>query len=208
MSKKKESQEALMQTHVLNLNEIREAEKKENFSKNKRYPIFFAVIGIFFVLGGILYSSFDNFFVKNDEVLKSVSNVKKKNTITCISNYDDRETNLKVYTKTQYNFKNQKLISSDSTTSISMLSGNDFAPLLTLRNQYDRIYTSAVGVEYKSYVKNNTLYFVFDIHDYANFDYQKHNSEINVLNHTNVFHGEERMEDVKSNEKKIGSLCN
>lgn len=208
MNKKKESQEELMQTHVLNLNEIREAEKKENFSKNKRYPIFFAIIGMVFVLGGIIYSTFDYFFVKKDDVVKSSTNISEKNSLICISNYDYRENNLRVYTKTIYTFKNKGLIASDSTTSISILSGNDFNSLLALRDRYDYIYTNILGSDYKSYMKNNILYFVFNIRDYTDFDYKNHKSELNVLNHTSVFHGEENIEVVKSNEKKLGSLCN
>lgn len=36
MAKKKDVQEELMKTHVLNLNEIREAEKKDKIEKKKK----------------------------------------------------------------------------------------------------------------------------------------------------------------------------
>lgn len=206
MSKKKQSQEELMQTHVLNLDEIREAEKKENYSKTKRYPIFFAIIGVFLVLGGIIYSTFDYFSLKKEKV--KTTNVVEKNNLTCISNYDDHENNLKVYTKTQYNFKNQKLISSDSTTSISLLSGNDTSQLIALKDRYSSIYVDSLGVNYKVYMNDNILYFDSVINNYDDFDYKNYNSEINLLSHTSVFHGEENIEEVKSSEKELGSLCN
>ena len=38
MAKKKDVQEELMKTHVLNLNEIREAEKKDKIEKEKKHP--------------------------------------------------------------------------------------------------------------------------------------------------------------------------
>lgn len=206
MSKKKQSQEELMQTHVLNLDEIREAEKKENYSKTKRYPIFFAIIGLVLVLIGIIYSTFDYFSVKKERV--EMKSVERKNHLICISNYEDHENNLKVYTKTQYNFKNKKLISSNSSTSISVLSGSDTNQLISLRDRYSSIYIDSLGVKYKIYLKDNILYFDSIINHYDDFDYKNYNSEINSLSHTSVFRGEENIEEVKNSEKELGSLCN
>lgn len=206
MSKKKQSQEELMQTHVLNLDEIREAEKKENYSKTKRYPIFFAIIGLVLVLIGIIYSTFDYFSVKKERV--ETKSVERKDHLICISNYEDHENNLKVYTKTQYNFKNKKLISSNSSTSISVLSGSDTNQLISLRDRYSSIYIDSLGVKYKIYLKDNILYFDSIINHYDDFDYKNYNSEINSLSHTSVFRGEENIEEVKNSEKELGSLCN
>ena len=58
MAKKKDVQEELMKTHVLNLNEIREAEKKDKIEKRKKTPIALLILGIILIIIGISYSIF------------------------------------------------------------------------------------------------------------------------------------------------------
>ncbi len=206
MGKIKQTQEELMQTHVLNLDEIREAEKKEIYMKSKRFPMIFAFLGFIFILAGIVYPGLNHYFVKNEAI--EVASMVEKNALTCIANIDDKTNNLKVYTKTIYNFHNSKLSSSESNTTISVLSGNDYTNLNLLKEHYNDLYTNIdQTIAYKIYLEHNSLYFNSVISNYSNFNQANYNSEINRLNHTSIFAGGESVDQVKKSEERLGSLC-
>ena len=207
MSKKKQTQEELIKTHVLNLNEIREAEQKENNLKFKKMPIFFALSGVLLLMMGILYPNLTEYFVKKDKIVMATK--VEKNTLTCISENKSIENNLKISNKTIYTFNNYKLASSDSSTSFSILSGNDFSLLYSLRDRYNSLYNNKDNnIVYTIHVSDNILYFNSIINNYNNFNASNYNSEINTVNNTSIYHGGESIDYVRNNEEKLGNLCN
>lgn len=206
MSKKKIAQEELIKTHVLNLEEIREAERKERYSKHKKIPIVLTIMGLFLIIFGSFYTKFTSYFVKKDKVV--VASKVEKNILTCISNIEDKNNNLKIYTKTVYTFNNNLLKASDSSMSISLLQGVDYTVLNNLKDKYNSIYVNTNnGIVYTINVSNNTLYFNSIINNYKYFDAVNYNPEINTVNHTTVFKGGENMNMIKNSEENLGNLC-
>lgn len=203
---KKQSQEELIKTHVLNLAEIREAEQKEIHLKVKKMPILFSLIGIFLLILGFSYSRFIQYFVKNDKL--AVASTLKKSNLTCVANFKDKTNNLKIQTKTIYSFNNRKLISANNSTSFSIIKGDDYTFLLSLKEQYSLLYQNVNNdVIYTTYINDNTLYFNSIINNYHGIDSKSYNSLINTVNHTPIFEGGENFEVVRQNEENLGNKC-
>ena len=170
-------------------------------------PIFFALSGVLLLMMGILYPNLTEYFVKKDKIVMATK--VEKNTLTCISENKSIENNLKISNKTIYTFNNYKLASSDSSTSFSILSGNDFSLLYSLRDRYNSLYNNKDNnIVYTIHVSDNVLYFNSIINNYNNFNASNYNSEINTVNNTSIYHGGESIDYVRNNEEKLGNLCN
>lgn len=207
MSRKKQSQEELIQTHVLNLTEIREAERKEIHSKNKKLPILFSILGVLFIVTGFCYWKFYHPSLEKEDVV--VASKTEKNTLTCISNLEYREENLKVSTKTIYYFQNQGLVSSTNDTQFSMLRKEDSHLLVSYRDYYSSIYLNEdPNIIYQISLQNDVLTFSSQIQDYSQFHLDQYHLEIHQMNHTSVYQGGESLTTIQSREEKLGNLCN
>ena len=202
---KKQKKEELLKTHVININEIREAERNEKNIKSKKMVIIFIVIGLMFIGTG----SAINRFVKNsDDDKKIVVNTNKRsNSISCISNVLDNDNNLKVYTKTVYNFDdNDMVVSSNSLSEITLLN-NQTDLINELKNRYSEIYKSTNGVNYNITTRNNTLYFSANVRDYNLFDYSSYNNEIDTVTSSKMFRRGSKKDYIKKTLEEMGSLC-
>lgn len=206
MSRKKQAEEKLINTHVININEIREAEREEKHLRIKKKPILFSILGVLLITLGFAYPEIYKYLPKaeNNEVVVAA---KDKDILTCISNVDDKNTNLKVYTKTTYKFSNGKLLKSTGSTKMSLLAGTDISIINALKDRYSSIYTSNASVKYNLQSQGNELYINTEVDDYKTIDYNTYNNEINNINHTPIFRGGESIDTVKTTLEQLGNLC-
>lgn len=116
MSKKKKKQEEMLKTHVLNIKEIREAEKQDKRERRKKIPGFFFGIGIILITLGISISVLLAHVFKNQKTIKTK---KDKSTLTCISNLKEDAFKTKIHAETIYKFNSKKLVSSNVTATVT-----------------------------------------------------------------------------------------
>lgn len=207
MIKKKQTEEELLQTHVLNLSEIRQAEEKEKGIRKERLPIFLIVVGFLCIATGFIFSGIVNNFSSNKKNEKELATGINQESLTCLSEFFDESNSYKVINKIVYYFDDSILKSSEMNTEISFINMNDIGSIQNLVNNYKSLYSSVNGVTYNIYLKNSTIYFNRNINNYNSFDVSLYNPVISKLNHTNIFEGDEKLSDVKEKEILLGNSC-
>ena len=212
MSKKKAKQEELMRTHVLNLTEIREAERTDTTKRRKKLPIIFSIIGILCIMTGIGTSiAFKN--ISNERVTNKLAN-ETKNILTCISNSKDQTYNVLIHTETVYNFENNKLTSSQTTSTTKTVNYNDSVALATVQNNLVA-YTSQAeiasgqknNISFSTDINNNHLDITYNI-DYTNQESFDSNRSLNSFLKIPTVGNENSYNEVKTQSEKLGALCN
>lgn len=204
----KKEAEDLLQTHVLNLAEIRQASEKMIKKEYRKHAFYLSIVGIFLIVVGLSFPKLQVLFVKETkkEVIRYATKV-EKNTIICLSEFVDESNTYKIGTKRVYTFDSKGLTSSDSITSISLINQNDTTTLSMLENRYKELYRNATGIENTIFIDNNVLKFKQFIPNYKLFDVNTYNPEINGVSRSNIFKGKETMEEVKQKEISLGSAC-
>lgn len=210
MSRKKLQKEELINTHVINIQEIREAEREEKYMKNKKKPVLFLFLGILLISFGVLYPKVSTYFSHEESVVVASKNERyNKDSLTCISNFDDTTNNVKIYTKTIYKFDTtNSLTSATSNTEISLLKTENLAYINGLKDKYLNIYKSNDAIKYDIKVESNTLYINTDIIDIEKIYFTQYNSEINTYTHTKMFKKGDSMSKIKKDLEELGNLCN
>ncbi len=210
MIKKKQTEEELLQTHVLNLSEIRQAEENEKGIRNKKLPLFLIIGGFFCIATGFIFSGIINHFSsdsKDDKVEKELATGIRQENLICLSEFIDDSNSYKIVNKIVYYFDGSRLKSSKMNTEISFINMDDIGTIQDLTNNYRNLYSSVNGVTYDIYLKNATIYFNRDISNYSLFDISTYNPIISKLNHTNIFEGGEEFSSVKKKEILLGNSC-
>lgn len=197
-------EEELIKTHVINLNEIREAEKEENHFKLKCLPKKFVFVGLFLIAVGIFFPSFKSLANAEDKVVAYTKS--DKNKLTCISNIDN--SGLKIYTKTVYNFENQYLKSSKKNITISDNSTKNVTNLNDIRNNLLTTYQSTGNIKYNIYFEDNSLKIEEDINNYNLFNKTGYNITLSNITATGVFDNTYDINKIKKDSEKLGALCN
>lgn len=212
MSRKKKAQEELMKTHVLNLNEIRDAEKKDKKEKIRKMPKRIVFIGIILIISGFSISSVLAYM--NAQKRNHITYKKDKSKLTCISNLNNNYYKTKIHTETTYRFENGKLV--ESVSKVTNTPDGEINYLEILKNDIvintaymNDIYVDKKnGVDYKQKMNNiNELYIEFTL----NYNYFKDITKQSIINnycrvpiHTN----KETYNDVKQKSEATGALCN
>ncbi|MBP3841326.1 MAG: hypothetical protein IK997_04280 [Bacilli bacterium] len=212
MSRKKKAQEELMKTHVLNLNEIRDAEKKDKKEKIRKMPKRIVFIGIILIISGFSISSVLAYM--NAQKRNHITYKKDKSKLTCISNLNNNYYKTKIHTETTYRFENGKLV--ESVSKVTNTPDGEINYLEILKNDIvvntaymNDIYVDKKnGVDYKQKMNNiNELYIEFTL----NYNYFKDITKQSIINnycrvpiHTN----KETYNDVKQKSESTGALCN
>ncbi len=204
MAKKKKIEEELLQTHVLNLSEIRQAEACENVIKNKKMPVIMSFLGIILIMFGFLYPKLTDYLVNSNEI--SYVSKLEKNKLTCLSEFYEPTNTYKISSRVVYNFKDNRLTSSNMETIISMVN-YDSMVLTNLNNYYNSLYQNVTSVQYNITLFNNSLIFNRTINDYDDFDINLYNPEISNVNRTSIFKGKESFNQVKEKEISLGNSC-
>ena len=210
MAKKKDVQEELMKTHVLNLNEIREAEKKDKIEKRKKTPIVLLILGIILIIIGISYS----IFLTHKKLNAPQKTEKEKNEITCISNLVDNIFNVNINTKTTYKFSNQKLISGSTTSTIVPIDNVNITSLPTIQTNLVNASFGVPtysdlngGISLAMLITNNTLNINANI-NYTTYIYNEKQAIINRYINIPNFTKDYNLTKVKKESEKLGALCN
>ena len=210
MSRKKKKQEEIIKTHVLNLKEIREAEKKDKKERRKKIPGLFFGIGIILIVLGLCISFLIAKVFNNSPKTTPVK--KDKTKLTCISNLKENIFLTKIHTETKYSFKNGKISYSKTTSSITQ-NGN-INKLTDLINNFhltgfdvDGYNDPNNGITYKLIPSNNKINVEYAI------TYNKYidNSKVIVYDtflSQPTLSSNDTYETVKQKSEKLGSLCN
>ena len=169
MSKKIRDEE-LIKTHVININEIREAEKEENQFKVKCLPRKFVIVGAFLIATGLALPGFKNLASAETNASSVAMKNVNKNRLTCISNINLNESNVKVYSKITYVFKNNKLLRTSKNVRLSNITGNDLTNLSNIKAFLDTTYVSNNMITYNIYSSNKSVVVNEIIDDYNTFD--------------------------------------
>ncbi len=210
MTKKKQTEEELLQTHVLNLSEIRQAEENEKGIRNRKLPVFLIIVGFFCIATGLVFYGVVNHLSFNNEDIKAEKELAtgmSQEILTCLSEFFDDSNSYKIVNKVVYYFDDSILKSSEMHTKISFVNMNDMGMIQDLTSNYKNLYPSSSGVTYNIYSKNETIYFDRNISNYNLFDISTYNPTISTLNHTNVFEGGEDISNVKEKEILLGNSC-
>lgn len=212
MSKKKQAQEELIKTHVLNLNEIREVEKQDQKARKQKVPIVFFIIGIILVIIGIIYSIILTNNNKQETKKNNESSIKDK--LTCIANLKDDVFNVNIHTETIYTFKNNQLLLSQTTSTTDTINTNDNNTLMVIQmNIINGTYginpytDPSNGVSVSMSILNNTLNINSNI-DYTKFTQLDKQTLINNYLQIPTFTNKNSYEEVKKESEKKGALCN
>lgn len=210
MSHKKKKQEEIIKTHVLNIKEIREAEKLDKKERRKKMPGLFFGIGIILIVLGICISFLITKVFNNNPNTKPVK--KDKNKLTCVSNLKDNNYLTKIHTETVYSFKSGKLYSSDTNSSI--VPNTEVNKLNDLVNNFhtnaypmDTVNDQNNSIILKLKLENKKLTINYSITYNKNLDFNKikvYDKYISKpkLTITDTY------ETVKKKSEKLGSLCN
>ncbi len=202
---KKNKEEELIKTHVINLNEIREAEKDEKHFKTKCLPKKFVIAGLFLIAVGIIFPSFQSLASAETKV----SAIKKvnKNRLTCISNIQN-EPNYKIYSKITYVFENDRLKSSSKNVNISNITGIDYNSLNAVKQTLDTYYLSTNNITYNTYMKKDSVVTSEIVNDYNLFDKNTYNETLNSWIRIKTFDKNYNLNTIKNESEKLGYLCN
>lgn len=209
MSRKKK-QEEIIKTHVLNLKEIREAEKKDKKERRKKIPGLFFGIGIILIVLGLCISFLIAKVFNNNPKTTPVK--KDKTKLNCISNLNENNFLTKIHTEVNYSFKSGKLYSSKTTSSI--VPNGEVNKLNDLINNLhstgfdiDGYNDQNNGITYKLISVNNKI----DIEYNITYNKFLDNTKIKVydtLLSQPTLTSNDTYETVKKKSEKLGSLCN
>ena len=212
MSSKKKKQEEIIKTHVLNLKEIREAEKIDKKERRKKIPGLFFCIGIILIVLGLCISFLIAKVFNNNPDTKPIK--KDKNKLTCVSNLNDNNYLTKIHTETIYTFKSGKLYSSNINSSIVTNSEvNKINDLLNYfhteayPNDETNDQNNSIIVKTKLPNDNNKLIIDYSIIYNKNLDLSKTKVYDKYLSQPNLTVND-TYETVKKKSEKMGSLCN
>lgn len=209
MTKRKKAQEELMRTHVLNLNEIREAEINDKRERRKKIPATFLLIGIILIVLGICISTL--LTIKEKTQIKKKPVVKTKEKLVCVSNLKDNYYFMDIYTKTEYIFKKDKLYSSKTTSTSTPFGETNNIPVLQNDihiNAYETDTYNDLYIKYKlNLISQTKLQLDYEI-NYDNFLITTKQSVINNYTRVPVFNNAYDYDNVKKESEKMGALCN
>jgi hypothetical protein len=212
MSRKKKAQEELMKTHVLNLNEIRDAEKKDIRERRRKIPKLFLIIGIVLIIVGVSISSL--FAYLNTKKRNTVPYKKDKTKLTCISNLMSTYYKVDVHTETIYSFENDKLKESVSKVTSKPNGEVNYLEILKKDLNTNSTYMTDVyedpknGVSYKvNMVSKKELYLEFTI-DYTYFKDATKQLVINNYSNVPINTNKDTYDNVKKQAEQYGALCN
>lgn len=210
MSRKKKKQEEIIKTHVLNLKEIREAEKIDKKERRKKMPGLFFGIGIILIVLGLCISFLIAKVFSNKPNTKPVK--KDKTKLTCVSNLKDNNYLTKIHTETIYTFKSGKLYYSNTNSSI--VPNGDVNKLNDLVNnfhtngyQVDEVNDQNNSIVLKNKLINNKLTIYYSITYSKNLDFSKTKVYDEYLSQPSLTFSD-TYETVKEKSEKLGSLCN
>lgn len=202
----KKRQEEIIKTHVLNLDEIREAETKDKKQTAKKRIIITSTIGVILILSGILYPIITKNLITKEEPKKKV---KQKNTLVCTANFENKDLNIKISVKKRYNFKDERLSNSLNEITFSTNS-NDKTAIEALYQKYIGLYSEnkTAGAIYKISYKEKNITITEVISDYKTLDLKTYDSTLNNDVKTLLFSSKYTYEDIKKQSEQLGSLCN
>ncbi len=210
MSRKKKKQEEVIKTHVLNLKEIREAEKKDKKERRKKIPGLFFGIGIILIVLGLCISFLIAKVFNNNPNTKPLK--KDKNKLTCVSNLKEAVFLTKIHTETTYYFSSGKITSSNTNSSIAPNSQvnrlndlvNDFHAKAYQENEYN---DQNNGTTYKLNILNNKVVLDYSIEYNKYLDNSKMKVYDSFLSQPTLTQ-KDTYKSVKKKSEKLGSLCN
>lgn len=202
----KKYQEDIIKTHVLNLDEIREAEKKDKRNKNKKIIAITSIVGIFLIVLGILYPFITDKILKKEEPKKKQ---KSKEILTCTSNFENKVLNINISVQKTYNFKKNKLFSSTNKT-IFRSKNNDQLSINKLYQRYNQLYleNKTLGVIYNINYKETELTIIEVIDDYNKINIEEYDTTLNTDSKTLIYSTKHNYEDIKKQSEQLGALCN
>ena len=209
MSRKKK-QEEIIKTHVLNLKEIREAEKKDKKERRKKIPGVFFGAGIILIVLGLCISLLIAKVFNNNPKTTPVK--KDKTKLNCISNQKESIFLTKIHTEVNYSFKSGKLYSSK--TSSSIVQNGEINKLNDLLNSF---HSTGFNIDDYNDLNNGITYKLRPINNKINIEYSIiynkfiDNSKIKVYDtflSEPTLSSNDTYETVKKKSEKLGSLCN
>lgn len=212
MSKKKKAQEELMKTHVLNLNEIRDAEKKDRRERRRKIPKVFVIIGLVLIIVGISISSLLAYF--NAKKRNYVPYEKDKSKLTCISNLKSTYYKVDIHTETFYTFEDNKL--KESISKVTSKPNGEVNYLETLKKDLNTNSTYMTdtyenpknGISYRVKLLSKTeLYLEFTI-EYEYFKDTTKQAVPNDFSKVPLLTNKDTYNDVKEKAEAKGALCN
>ena len=210
MSRKKKKQEEMLKTHVLNIKEIREAEKEDKRERRRKIPGVFFGMGIILITLGISISILLAHVFRSEKTTKTK---KDKSTLKCVSNLKQDFYKTDIHTETVYKFNSGKLVSSSVTSRITPSA--DINNLTLLVNNFhasgyleDTVNDINNGINYKLVLANaNKLNIEYSI----NYNKMVDNTKIKVyegfLSQPEV-NKNFTYEQAKKASEELGSLCN
>lgn len=210
MSRKKKKQEEIIKTHVLNLKEIREAEKQDKKERRRKIPGLFFGIGIILITLGVCISIL---LAKVFKENKKTTSEKDKSTLKCVANLKDDIYKNNIHTETTYKFNSGKLLSSSVISNITP--NTDINNLNVLVNNFhttgyleDSINDINNGINYKIvFVNANRLNIEYSINYNKIVDDTKIKVYESFLSQP-IVNKNYTYEQVKNSSEKLGSLCN
>lgn len=211
MSRKKKKQEEILKTHVLNIKEIREAEKEDKRERRKKIPGVFFGIGIILITLGVCISILLANVFRNEKPGKTAK--KDKNTLKCVSNLKQDLYKIEIHTETVYKFNSGKLASSNLTSKIApSTTENNLTNLINNLHSTgyleDIINDANNGINYKLVLANtNKLNIEYSI----NYNKIVDNTKIKVYEEflsQPIVNKNYTYEQIKKDSEKLGSLCN
>lgn len=185
---KKKNLEEKMDTHVLNLQEIKEAARNEkNSKKQKGMPLLLFFLGLFMIVMGILYPIIQDTLQKDDSEVSKTSQlekeaVKEKETASIISNLtctvNETGTRLKKEIKDVYQFDEKGLVKVTTTTDLVAINETGKVDITTSATTFNSLYGSieAKGIEKKANLATDggALITILSI-DFTKFNVEKYN---------------------------------
>ena len=212
MSRKKKAQEELMKTHVLNLNEIRDAEKKDKKERIRKIPKQIVFIGIILIISGFTISSVLAYI--NAKKRNHVTYKKDRSKLTCVSNLNNSYYKTNIHTETTYKFENNKLVESISKVTNTPESEINYLEILKNDINVNTTYMTDIYIDKKNGVNSsmkmnnlNELYIEFTL----DYDYFKDTTKQIVINNyarVPILTNKDTYSNVKQKAEKLGALCN
>lgn len=185
---KKKNLEEKMDTHVLNLQEIKEAATNEKkIKKQKGMPLLLFFLGLFMIVMGILYPIIRDTFQKDGSEVSKTSKLEKESTkekestsiissLSCTVN--ETGTRLKKEIKDVYEFDQKGLVKVTTTTDLMAINEMGKVDITTSATTFNSLYGSieATGVEKKANLATDggALITILVI-DFTKFNVEKYN---------------------------------
>ena len=177
-----------MDTHVLNLQEIKEAAKNEKKAKKQRgMPLLLFFLGLFMIVMGILYPVIrdtlkkdESAVLKSSKLEKETVKEKESNSITSSLSCTISEVGIKLKKeiKDVYEFNEKGLVKVTTTTDLMAINEMGKADITTSATTFNSLYGSveAEGVEKKANLATDrgALITILSI-DFNKFNVEKYN---------------------------------